>query len=77
MPDDPSISEDPSAFSDSEQPGPESNWAESSAPEEAPSIGNRSSFALDMARLWIEEHQRSVMLGAFAAGVFAGALFRD
>lgn len=43
----------------------------------APSLGDRSGFALEMARLWIKEHQTTTMLGAFAAGVFVGALFRD
>lgn len=35
------------------------------------------SFALDMARLWVQRHQKASMLGAFAVGVFAGALLRD
>ena len=37
----------------------------------------RSAFALDMARMWVKEHQKTAMLGAFAVGVFVGALSRD
>jgi len=40
-------------------------------------MGDRSAFALDMARMWMKEHQKATMLGAFAVGVFAGALLRD
>lgn len=47
------------------------------ADEPASSMGDRSGFALEMARLWMKEHQTTTMLGAFAAGVFVGALFRD
>jgi len=39
--------------------------------------GPEESFALDMARLWAKQHQKATMLGAFAAGVFVGALLRD
>jgi hypothetical protein len=35
------------------------------------------SFALDVARLWVQRHQKASMLGAFAVGVFVGALLRD
>jgi hypothetical protein len=35
------------------------------------------SFALKMARLWVKRHQKASMLGAFAAGVFIGAMVRD
>jgi hypothetical protein len=48
-----------------------------SAPDASPSMGDRSAFALDMARIWMKEHQKATMLGAFAVGVFAGALLRD
>lgn len=34
-------------------------------------------FAVDMARLWVKQHQKATMLGAFAVGVFVGALLRD
>lgn len=37
----------------------------------------QTSMALDVARMWIEEHQKESMLGAFAVGVFLGGLFRD
>lgn len=36
-----------------------------------------SSVALDMARLWVQQHQKATMLGAFAVGVFVGAMFRE
>ena len=78
MPDPSSPSEESASFSDPQQSGPESNWTDSATPGDAPlSMGDRSSFALDMARMWVEEHQTSVMLGAFAVGVFTGALLRD
>ncbi len=35
------------------------------------------SFALDMARLWVQQHQKASMLGAFAVGVFIGAMLPD
>lgn len=35
------------------------------------------SFALDMARLWVQQHQKASMLGAFGVGVLIGALLRD
>lgn len=38
---------------------------------------NAPSFALDMARLWVQQHQKATMLGAFGVGVFIGALLRD
>lgn len=57
-----------------EGPDAPSFGAESDARrEDAPS----PSFALDMARLWVQRHQKASMLGAFAAGVFVGALLRD
>jgi hypothetical protein len=37
----------------------------------------QASFALDMARAWVKDHQKATMLGAFASGVVLGALFRD
>jgi hypothetical protein len=36
-----------------------------------------SSVALDMARLWVQRHQKASMLGAFAVGVFVGAMLRE
>ena len=45
--------------------------------DDSASLGDRSGFALDMARLWIKEHQTTTMLGAFAVGVFVGSLFRE
>jgi len=30
-----------------------------------------------MARMWVKSNQKKAMLGAFAAGVFVGSLFRD
>lgn len=45
--------------------------------EEGSSGGASASFALDMARLWVQEHQKASMLGAFAVGVFVGAMLRD
>ena len=36
-----------------------------------------SSVAVDMARLWVQRHQKATMLGAFAVGVFVGAMLRE
>lgn len=36
-----------------------------------------ASFTVDMARLWVQRHQKASMLGAFAVGVFVGALLRE
>lgn len=36
-----------------------------------------ASFAVDMARIWVQRHQKASMLGAFAVGVFVGALLRE
>lgn len=53
-------------------------WDAPSASEGAsPSFEEQSSFAWEMAKMWIKEHQTTAMLGAFAVGVFAGALFRE
>lgn len=41
-------------------------WSDESAP----------SFAVDMARLWVKQNQKTSMLGAFAVGVFVGAMLR-
>ncbi len=35
------------------------------------------SFALNVARIWVQRHQKASMLGAFAVGVFVGAMLRD
>jgi hypothetical protein len=36
-----------------------------------------TSMMAEMASLWVREHQTASMLGAFATGVFLGALLRD
>lgn len=42
------------------------------------SIGDVSpSVAVDVARMWVQQHQKASMLGAFAVGVFAGAMLRQ
>lgn len=40
-------------------------------------MGPQVSLSVDMARMWVREHQKASMLGAFAVGVFAGAWLRD
>jgi len=40
-------------------------------------IGPQVSLTVDMARMWVREHQKASMLGAFAMGVFTGAWLRD
>jgi len=46
---------------------------------DGPEFGDEmeGSFALDMARIWVKQHQKAAMLGAFGVGVFVGALLRD
>lgn len=46
---------------------------------DGPEFGDEmdGSFAVDMARIWVKQHQKAVMLGAFGVGVFVGALLRD
>lgn len=39
--------------------------------------GLDASLALHVARSWIKQHQKATMLGALAAGVVIGSLFRD
>lgn len=76
MTEDPSAPPNSASFSSGDAPEPD--WAtpdDSEGPASA--FASRSSFALDMARMWVKEHQTSVMLGAFAVGVAAGALFRE
>jgi hypothetical protein len=41
-----------------------------------PSYGS-ASMMQEMAAMYVREHQTASMLGAFAAGVFVGALLRD
>lgn len=64
-------SPDPFADTSDEAPDPPA-WGD--APEDEQGA---SSFATDMARLWVRRHQKASMLGAFAVGVFVGAMLRD
>ena len=43
----------------------------------SPSSGSDAGFALEMGRMWVRDNLTTSMLGAFAAGVFLGALLRD
>lgn len=52
--------------------GNDDPWADRSQVQ-----GMSASLALDMARLWVQRHQKASMLGAFAVGTFIGALLRD
>jgi hypothetical protein len=64
-------------------PPSSSSFEETNAPpweegSDGPVGGDMSpSFALDVARLWVQRHQKASMLGAFGIGVFVGALLRD
>lgn len=59
-----------SPFEDNnDQPGPR--------PESDAARVEMSSLAWTVGRTWVEDHQEAAMLGAFAVGVFVGALFRD
>lgn len=64
----------PDAFSPTEageEPGFSTSFEETAREQSS------ASFAVDVARLWVREHQKPAMLGAFAVGVFVGALLRD
>lgn len=76
MTEDRSNSEGRPSFSPPHDEDADRSWEPESSPD-APSMGDRSAFALDMARLWVKEHQTTTMLGAFAVGVFVGSLLRD
>ena len=66
------------SFSSSPDPDFGRDWEdEGPSIENGSSWGDRSAFALDMARMWVKTNQKKAMLGAFATGVFVGSLFRD
>jgi len=46
-------------------------------PQDRESNASGAGFAYEMAKMWIRDHQKAVMVGAFATGVFLGALMRD
>lgn len=76
------MSEDPSepnaTDSDSSAASQRPDPPEWEAGLENPSAeGSSASFALEGARLWVQQHQKASMLGAFAVGVFVGAMLRD
>jgi hypothetical protein len=80
MTDDPSEPARENPFSHGESPAPDAPpWADADeAASGLPHDADRSgAFALDMARLWVQQHQKTAMLGAFALGTFVGALLRD
>ena len=69
-------------------PGTPSTSAEPSFGEDAPPSwaeedqtgmpdGVSAALATDMARSWVRRHQTATLLGAFATGVFVGAMLRD
>lgn len=76
-------SESPDSFSSPSTADEGAGFDEADAPpweREKPEFGQEEmeeSFAVDMARLWVKQHQKATMLGAFAVGVFVGALLRD
>lgn len=80
---DPPEPESPDPFPSSSGEDATDFGGEANAPpweSENPEFGREDveeSFAADMARLWVKRHQKATMLGAFAAGVFVGALLRD
>lgn len=65
-------------FSHGEPSAPDAPpWADAEAAGGPPHGADTGAFALDMARLWVQQHQKTAMLGAFALGTFVGALLRD
>jgi hypothetical protein len=78
MTDAPPNANDPFSSPSAPDPGMDRDWDEGDFPEEgASSWADRSAFAMEMARMWVKEHQTATMLGAFAVGVFVGSLSRD
>ncbi len=78
MTEDRSNSADRSAsFSPPSDPDQEQSWGPEAPPEAPSSRGGRSALAVEMARMWVQEHQEAAMLGAFAVGVVVGSLLRD
>lgn len=41
------------------------------------SIKTQATVAFEVGKVWVKEHQKATMLGAFATGVVLGALIRD
>lgn len=80
---DPDRTEDGFGSQEFESQAPEFGTQESEefgssfAPGDSPAGGMDASFAVTMARTWVTEHQTKAMLGAFAAGVLVGSLFRE
>ena len=69
---------DPFSAPSAPDPGMDRGWDEGElSGEGALSWADRSAFAMEMARMWVKEHQTATMLGAFAVGVFVGSLSRD
>jgi hypothetical protein len=68
-----------SASSPSAEEGAPPPWEAEDVPMSDQPAGDEMSpsFALDMARLWVQKHQKASMLGAFAVGVFIGAMLPD
>lgn len=64
---------DPFGASSSDNDSPV--WEEDLAGPSGPMAS--MTFAADVAKIWVQEHQKASMLGAFAVGVFVGALLRD
>ena len=76
----PNPSSDPNA--DRSAPSPEAPLEENELPswgdDDATGMpdGLSSSLVQDMARSWVQRHQKATMLGAFGVGVFVGAVLR-
>lgn len=80
---DPHFPGDPSAADPENEDDPpfqqDPPFADASPEESSPfsASGDQLSFAWNVARMWIKEHQQASMLGAFALGIFVGAYIRD
>lgn len=76
----PNPSSDPNADRSTPSPGAplKENEPPSWGSEDATGMpdGLSSSLAQDMARSWVQRHQKATMLGAFGVGVFVGAMLR-
>lgn len=76
-PDSPDPGSSSSAFDAGTDYDPQTDAPPWNARADDPMEGLSPSLAVDVARIWVQRHQKASMLGAFAVGVFVGAMLRD
>lgn len=77
MTDAPSDASDPFSASAAQDSDANRGWEAEASISDGSSWADQSAVALELTRMWVKEHQTATMLGAFAVGVFVGALTRD